>query len=256
MMNQFEYKKVSRTIKQAMKSKKFTYESLAKQLGMSGSGLKKLLAANDCSLNKLYGISFALGIDVNELLKSSQEMKSTEIKFSKAQEDFFQKNPDHFFFFWELVDNDMSLEKLKKLYGLNERSTRKYLTALDRAGLIELHPNDVVKHKYGGNTRWNMIDSQVGQRAMIEFHDGFLRRLRMPDPKTKNKRALRWINFQVKRSTYEDLVSASNELMNEFIRRVRREKPLCDPKDLIPAGVLLGIMEFRFLDVIKIPNIK
>lgn len=256
-MNNLEFKKISQLIKQVMKSKKLTYDDLAKQMGMSGSGLKKLLAADDCSINKLHSICKLLDLDIHELLKSSKELKSTEIKFTKAQEDFFLKNPNYFFFFWELVDNEMSLEKMRSLYNLDEKSVRKYLTALDKIGLIELHPGDVVKHRYHGKTHWNMVDSPIGQLAMVEFHSGFLKKLRTPpeSPKDKRRKILRWINFKLRKSTYEEFVDASNDLLNEFIKRSQREKPLSAPEELIPIGSLMGVMEFRYPDIIKIPKI-
>jgi DNA-binding Xre family transcriptional regulator len=254
-MNHFEYAKVSKTIRQIMKSKRMTYGSFAKPLNMSDSGLKKLLAAKDCSLNKLSAICSVLSVDIEELLRSSQDIKSMEIKFTEAQEEFFKKNPDHFFFFCELIDNEMTLDKLQSIYKLNAESMRRYLTSLDKIGLIEMHPGNLVKHKYGGKTHWNMAASPIGQRAMLEFQDGFLKKLHAPDLQSKRPRVLRWVNFRFRKNTYEDFVAASNCLVQEFIQRAYREKPLSDPEDLIPAALLLGLMEFKYPDILKIPNI-
>ena len=238
-----------------MKAKNETYESLAKQLSMSSSGLKKLFAAKDCSLNKLVAICSVLNIDINELLKSSETIKSTEINFSKVQEDFFIKNPNHFYFFWELIDNDMSLDKLRSLYGLNEISIKRYLMDLDKMGLIELHPGDKIKHAYSGKTHWNMGASEIGQKAMIEFQDGFLKKLRKPSTEGKNKKVLRWVNFQLRKETYNDLMLASQDLIRDFKGRAEREKPLSTSEELIPVGLLFGMMNFSYPDILKIPNI-
>ncbi|MBL6988951.1 MAG: helix-turn-helix transcriptional regulator [Bacteriovoracaceae bacterium] len=137
-----------------MKVKKITYKMLAKKIGLSESGLKKIFSSRDCSYERLNQICQALDTCLADIIVSHHETKMQEAKFDESQERFFVKNFDYFNFQWKLVNEGMSWEEIQDEFGLSYKETFKYLKKLDELGIIELNANNRVKKPKPCLRRW------------------------------------------------------------------------------------------------------
>ena len=150
-MKDFEF--VREEIKSLLKTRKIKYDYLASRLGLSESGVKKMLNSKDLSFNKISAILNVADVNVSEFFQSMEQSKPLEKSLTSKQEEFFLKNRDAYNFFYQLLSVDLDWKVLKERHGLTQKSIEKYLLMLDKIQVIELHPGNVVHSQYAGNCR-------------------------------------------------------------------------------------------------------
>ena len=96
MNSKKDFESILITLKTILKNKKITYQILAKMMGMSESGVKKVFSGNDCSLGKILKVCEVIEVDLSEVLKFSKESLKKEFKLSRTDEIFFVKHWDYF----------------------------------------------------------------------------------------------------------------------------------------------------------------
>ncbi len=224
-------KELAHLLKKNLKSQKMTYRELAKKIGLSESGLKKIFAADDTSFNRLVQIAGALGLQISDLLNELDQTQMRKVQFSEKQQDFFLKNLDCFSFFMKLVVERHPVEDIQKEFSLGSAQTFKYLRNLDELGLIQLLPKDKIKlpplslvKDFGKGP----LLEQVYQKWALSMSQ----ELASPENQESGRFVVR--GLQMMPETYKELLERLLGLEAEFLKRAVREMTL-SPKQVTPV---------------------
>jgi transcriptional regulator with XRE-family HTH domain len=130
-----------------------TQAELSAKLGISLPTLKRWFSGKGISLNQVMELMGVIGVDFQDLseLVSSQSKKT--FFYTLKQESYFTKNPHYLAYFDHLLTGKTP-QLIEKKYKLNRTSTTKYLSKLERLGLIEVYPGDKSKLKVDGEPIW------------------------------------------------------------------------------------------------------
>ncbi|EPZ49674.1 Cro/C1-type HTH DNA-binding domain protein [Bacteriovorax sp. BAL6_X] len=211
-------------LKDVMKVRKVNYKELAARIEMSESGLKKLMAGQDCSLSKLDQICDALNINLAELFSIAQQSSEPVLKLDDKQEALFLKEPIIYHFFTELLSTDGDWKAVVKKHRLDKSESLSMLRSLDKVNLIELGENDRVKLLFKGSDI--NISSKLG--ALVSFNiDRYFFEYAQEQFKLEQKtsRGSRG-SFYLKKESVTDYLKALDDLQLEFAKRSKREELL------------------------------
>lgn len=134
--------RIIKTLKLELKKNKITYLDLAKQLGITEAGVKKILNKSDISLKKIEAICSALNISLTELFKLAENEDIDSVRFTDEQIDFFLNRPHFFHFFMKLAYEQKKPKEIQNEFQLSTKSLSLYLKRLEELNLIKRHPND------------------------------------------------------------------------------------------------------------------
>ena len=126
------------TVKTLLKNRSMNYSAFAALMGMSESGVKKMLNGEDCSMSRLIQVSNVLGVPLHELLKLSNTNEPHTIRLTPVQQDYFVENMPYFYFYATLVEHLYSRDAIQEVTGLSDASTDLYLRQLNSLGLFPL----------------------------------------------------------------------------------------------------------------------
>jgi transcriptional regulator with XRE-family HTH domain len=218
-----QFTQLTSAIKVILKRKGITYQDLGERIGMSESGLKKLLTAEDGSVGRLESICSALGMSLLDLVQTAAEdVPIQEITFTPATEDYLVANPECFHVYWKLVYEELSVERAAADLGLSERDMGKHLRQLDKLGLLTLHAGNRVglpkrgHHLWVGNGPLLVRLRELWSRSLLE--DTLEAVPESPD----HLIGLRY--FRLTRASAVELKEAIRELYREFGNRSVRER--------------------------------
>lgn len=212
---QNEYTTAVETLKRRLKTEGLTYLELAKKLSLSESGLKKIFAAKDGSVQRLAQIGAAIGLSLSDLFSEMKEPMSV-VSFTENQQNYFLKVPKALFLYWKLVYERESLEKAETFLGLNRRESMSLLRQLDKINLLAILPGDRIKIPPIRQIRWSG-DGPLIRKLYQEWSMKLLKRVGTPNPKTGEYFMIRYL--QMTSSTYEEFLRAMQSLESEFLRR-------------------------------------
>lgn len=143
-------------LKNILKSRGITYSSIADELELSESTIKRTFTSQSITLERLEQICQAANISLFELTamikKPANESKHI---YTMEQERFLAKNPKYLAYF-DLLIRHGSVAKVRKIRPqVKEKNIKLYLKKLDDLGLIEWHPGDKIKFPIGRDVAWN-----------------------------------------------------------------------------------------------------
>lgn len=139
-----EIKKIKSLLKQIVRDKKYSYDSLSADLGVSPATVKRMLNSEDLSIGTLVELCAVLDINFYELVEQSRERISEASHFTTTQEKYLANNFAAFLLLREFVARRTLKDACREL-NLNLKEGREYLAEMDKVGLIEWHSNDRVK---------------------------------------------------------------------------------------------------------------
>ncbi len=178
-MTQLNIKNLIANVKELLRKREMTYSDLAKEIGMSESGVQKVFSGDDISMSRLLQICDAVGVSLGAIVDQAETLTSNEINFDSEQEKFFLDNPNFFDFYWALSSNQFNPAVVQEKYGLDDLSLQKYLLKLDKLGVIELHENNRIKFEKVNASYWlnesHLAKKMIG-RYQVEFVKDSLRR--------------------------------------------------------------------------------
>jgi transcriptional regulator with XRE-family HTH domain len=210
-----EYTRATGALKRALKEQGITYRDLASGIGLSESGVKKILSAEDGSFQRLSQMCGYVGMTVGELLeKDSREI--TEVTFPEEVQEFFIENPDLLELYWRLVYEREPLESIERTWGGGKTEVFKLLRRLDRYGLLRLLPEGRVRIPRVRQIRW-VGDGPLIRKLYREWGSKFFMDVAKPDPGPGRYFLIRY--FKVSQRTYDELINAQRALEAEFVRR-------------------------------------
>ncbi len=221
---------VFNALKEVMKGRKLNYSELAKKIEMSESGLKKLMASQDCSMSKLDQICDVLNIDLADLLAIAKEKKDEGLIFNEKQEKLFLKHPRYYHFFSELTSNEGDWKKVMKKHRLERKECLSALTALDKVNLIELGAKEAVKLVYKGNDF--TISSKLGEVVSFGIDHAFFEYAQKEFKLAKRTCQGSRGDMHLKKESVKEYLKALAEVQEEFAKRSKREELLYGKENL------------------------
>lgn len=223
------------TLKRTLKNKKTSYNTLANEIGMSESGLKKLLNAKDISLNRLTQITNVIGVSLSDLMDLAYEEEVKSVELSKNQESALLADNTLLRVFWRMsVENKSEEETIK-----TEKITRKKLTScilkLENLDLIKSTKSGKIISIHGGMYRWTNKGRLV-KKLNYDWSERTLNKTLKNLEQSFHQLSFLQLSHESKKQLFEKL----QDLSDEFARVSRRDKMKWANKDLSPISLLLA----------------
>jgi transcriptional regulator with XRE-family HTH domain len=210
-----EYEIAVAALKRGLKAQNLTYQELAKELGLSESGIKKILTAKDGSFQRLAQICRIAGLSFADLLEEQRE-EMHPVSFTEKQEEYFLAEPGGFQYFWRLVYERASVEEIERLTGLSAKDSFRHLRKLDSLGLIKLLPGGKVRVPPLQQIRWAGSGPLV-RKLYREWSLRFVEQVARPDLEANKLFIVRY--FQMTKKTYAEFLEYLRNTEAEFLRR-------------------------------------
>ncbi|MDX9730767.1 MAG: helix-turn-helix transcriptional regulator [Bdellovibrionales bacterium] len=146
-MIEVQSQRIKTALKTQLKKKQMTYEDLAKHLKVSVPTVKRYLGAEEITVGRLLEICELLDLSLEQLAKIAEIGENKDERFTEEQEKFFAKNPNYFAYFLKICEG-LSPVQIAEKYGLNRRSTDKYLIGLENQGTVRVTGKTKVKSAF------------------------------------------------------------------------------------------------------------
>lgn len=131
-------------LKKLLKARGATYRDLAAALGLSEPSVKRLFSERTFTLQRLEQVCAFLEVDFFEVAKLARGAAVSVDQMTVAQEEALAADPRLLGLFY-LVFNDWQLADILENYQLTRAEALKLLLRLDRLGLVEVQPGDVLR---------------------------------------------------------------------------------------------------------------
>ncbi len=209
-------------LKIILKRNKIEYKELAAHLGLSESGLKKVMNAEDGSFSRLEQICRFLGVSLADVIHQIEDQELHNVAFTSSQEDFFAKDRIHFLTYWMLAYERRDSAEVQKLLQLGDRELWRILYRLDGLNLLRLQTGNRIKLpapkaiKWVGRSKFVMDLYKKWSTQLISQTAG--------NPDSGSRFLIRYLRMS--ESTWNDLCQAMIELDRQFSNRAVREMRL------------------------------
>ncbi|MEY3902942.1 MAG: hypothetical protein RL189_2248 [Pseudomonadota bacterium] len=166
-------KVVMQRVKEQIVARGLTQERFAHELGVSLPTLKRWLVGQGVSLEDLKTILDHLGMSLTEIASLAEQPSTAYFSYTAEQEDFLSDNPDALAFFDYLL-RGFTPRKIGRQFGLPAHRIQKYLSLLEKAGLIDWLPRDRCSLRVAGEPCWSK-DGPLVRRFRNEIKETFLK---------------------------------------------------------------------------------
>ncbi|QKE62402.1 helix-turn-helix transcriptional regulator [Aquipseudomonas campi] len=140
-------------IKRELKAQQLTYADLARELGMSESNVKRMLAKEDMPLSRVDAICRVLHLDFADLARQVADAQPLISTLSLEQEQAVVGD-EQLMLVALCVLSQWTAEQMLAVYRLSEAELIRALIRLDRLGVIELKPLNRYRLKLAKTFRW------------------------------------------------------------------------------------------------------
>ena len=237
---------IIKNLKLILKSRKITYQQIARKTGSSESGIKKIFSGSDCSVKKLLLICDAADISFAELIAVCNQSRSFEtVEVPEEQQTFFLENPDYFHFYWRLAIEEVDLEEIAQRYKLSAKQQFRYLKKLDDFNLIELHAGNKIKLPRKGLTSWGK-NGPLMRHIMTQWPKRAIERIVRDIEKSDRLYNIRYVRLT--KESYQDLLQAQKAIIRDFSERSSRDILINDRKKLLDVSIVMLSSPTSFLD--------
>lgn len=161
----------TKAIKHALKANGRTYASLASQLGISESSVKRLLSRGGISLERLDAICAALELEVGDLVQLVARDVDHEHTLTLEQEEALAADAKLLVVLYMLL-NGWTSERVAADCELSRAEVVHLLARLDRLRLIELLPGNRVRPRLSRDHVWRSngpLRKQYRDEALLDF---------------------------------------------------------------------------------------
>ncbi|MEZ4742917.1 MAG: helix-turn-helix transcriptional regulator [Bdellovibrionota bacterium] len=231
------------TLKNVLKDKKINYKFLANEIGMSESGLKKMLTAKDISLNRLTQITDTLGIQLTDLINLAYDEEINNVTLSNKQENALLSDFLLFRVLWRMSIENRNKEETIHLEGITHKKLTSCLLKLENLDLIRINKAGKVISTHKGLYRWNKNSNFVNE-LNTKWSQSTLNDALKDDQ--NNLHQLSYI--QLSQKSKKKLFSRLNEVVDEFARISRREKIKYPISKIESIRLLIAASNKSFLD--------
>ena len=244
------YEEVMVVIKQVLKERGWTQAQLAERVGMSESGLKKILGGSDASFGRVCALCQALDLELADVLEVAGQSPGPW-RLTEAQEQWFAAHPAGWWFLCELAAAGWRLAPLLERHGLSAATAEGWLAALERRGVLrrtaggQIIPEDASRSPWQGGPRFGDAVIAPAQDALLAHARRRLReREEHPLPDATE---CGFARLRLTPDSAQALKTALRELVADFARRSRRER-VRHAQAVVPVGVLTVSAPFRLGD--------
>ncbi len=141
-------------LKQTIRARGLTYRDVAGRVGISESSLKRWFSDQSVTLKRLEDICNVLEINILELAKLTDMYKAEKVgRLTLEQEEQLAADPQLLSYFYLLI-NSYTPDSIRREFEVDDLSELRFLTHLDRMGLIELHPGNRVRLRCSRIIEW------------------------------------------------------------------------------------------------------
>lgn len=244
-MTDFKSQQIKHSIKTLLKKKGITYEAVAESLGCSVPTVKRILGPEELSLTRLLELCEIVEIDLTDLAELTKDNSIAEEKFTADQQQFLAKNPSYLSYLLRLYDGE-SPKQIAEKFKLTQRSTDKYLIALEKRDLIRVTGRQKVKPAYKrlpafsdgplGTLYFEAFIGGVAKFFIEVIKDGFRRKqagLKTEDSKSK----FNLNTVKITRASYEQWIVEQERVRREFDRLAEFDEKTRAPSELMTAVV-------------------
>lgn len=218
-----EYRAATERLKQALKQRRITYHELAKGIGLSESGVKKIFSAQDGSFQRLAQICRYVGISLSELI---EDRRTLSVGFTVTQQNEFLKNATLFQYYWLLVYERLPQKASANSLHLSKAEAFRLARKLDTLDLIKLLPGGRMRLPSIKAVRW-VGDSEFLRNLYRNWSRSLLEKLAKPETKDGEFFLLRYLQMTPK--TFAEFIAAQRSLEEEFVRRAIQEMRVKSP---------------------------
>jgi len=146
-------KKLINTLKRLLKERNMTYRQIAQRLDLSEACIKRLFATGHFTLERLEQICSLIDLEITDLVMRADADVHRISELTEAQEKELVSDPKLLLVAF-LVINGWSFNAISRQYRLSEAELVRYFLTLDKLKLIELLPNNRIRHLTSKNFLW------------------------------------------------------------------------------------------------------
>ncbi|MBK9321493.1 MAG: helix-turn-helix domain-containing protein [Bdellovibrionaceae bacterium] len=232
-----EFRDLSAELRNLLKARGITYKDVANEMGMSESGVKKILTSKDISFNKLEDILKIAKLDLKTLLAVTDSETKSFKKLNKEQEEFFTKNINHFNFFIHLQHFEFDIQRLKKANPkLSQARIEKYLKDLASLDLIKREGSTIHSPLAKGIRYGNKLEGTTAKHINNLFTQKISEEIR---ENRKNSPSFWSIGkFSLSHESLIEFRTAQKLLLTEFSQRSDRDSKIYSKTDLTDVGFM------------------
>ncbi len=233
-LKSMDFHPVAMVVKDILKKRGITYKILGKHLGLSESGVKKLLNSKDCSFNRLNNIASFLEISVTDILSLTEQSKVQKIHFSPEVQEYFLADPSCFLVYFCILYDNSSVEDLENRLQLTKAEVYHHLKTLDNFELIRWHSEDKIDVK----TKLGLVD---GDKEFITFFKHLLAN-KIHEDSIANMADLDLFivkYFYSTKETYDELKKDIDEAIASFERQSLRDQRIFGKSGIHPRKLLV-----------------
>lgn len=258
MAKKTTYEELMAGMKRVLKDRKRTYKNVADHLEISEASVKRIFNSKDGSLGKIQNLCDWLDIKFEDLVSLSLEDNSDDpYILTQGQEAFFLKNPGALQVFIELYEYGQTPEEIRLHYGLTKKSISKYLFDLERIGLLEVHPQNIIKFKFNGFftvSDKGQLAKIILKKSMESATEYVLKTLgsNRKDSSVVSTFTIGELLFT--KETAREMIKDYNAVTKKLYATSSREMRLYPKKELVPFQYQLGLIPERMLKG-KVPNL-
>lgn len=239
-MQDFKSQRIKVVLKGLLKKKGMTYEDLAEVMDCSVPTIKRILGAEELSLNRLLHLCEILGTNLSEIEVLTQEPEGDRPSFTEEQDEFLAKNQNFFAYLMRLYSG-MSPKQIAEEFKLTERSTDKYLLGLEKYDLIKVSGSRVRPAFKRNPTLGRGALARAYAESLVKAASYFfieLVREGLYSPKSeeeKNKTLFSIATVTVSRASYQAFVEEQQKAFRNFEKLAAFEEKTKAPSDLMTA---------------------
>jgi len=235
-------------IKTILKNRGLNYEILANKIGLSESGVKKIMRGKDFSLVRLNQICNALQLSLFDFIQSLDQIEFENTEFHPEQQNALLKKPELLFLYWKLAFERCPLETASQELGFNKEVTQKLLIQLDKLKLIELGSMGKVKLPRLRAIR-SFGDGELVRSVYRDWSCELIRSMTAKPLKEEGQSLFIFRGIPMRKETLQNLITALREIEEEFVNRAIREMKIYSYKDLIPVSWISALSPQSFVKI-------
>jgi transcriptional regulator with XRE-family HTH domain len=153
-------------IKAALRSRKLTYQELARRIGISEATVKRDMSRGNFSLRRLDQICSGIGLTLNDLMQPPEDL-ALVTQLSESQEIALANQPKVFVVTY-LIVNDWKFQEIVSAFQMDDNELIDILLRLDRLKIIEYRPPHRVRKLTSRNFSWR-TDGPVHKFFITRF---------------------------------------------------------------------------------------
>lgn len=163
-------------LKKRFKHQGLTYAELAKSVMLSEASVKRIMASGRMTLDQLDQFCAAAGTSALELARDALEASEERMQHGRMtleQEQVLADDERRFILYYSYATWGKLDEACVKAGLLTTHDRTRALTALDRCGLIALHPHDRVVVRVAHTAQWSSegpLMQKYGERIRDYFY--------------------------------------------------------------------------------------